>query len=146
MKKLLFLLIVLLISVSCENVNQTSPIPDMAVQLAINIMQDAPELNAMGGYKCYTQALTSGQYLGYGGIVIFHGFDDTFFAFDLSCPHEAKRDVRIEVNMGGTGKCPECGSVYDVGFGSGSPSSGPSKHILRQYKVIVNGYNLRVVR
>ncbi len=146
MKKLFIILTIAFTLFSCENVNIESPIPEMAVQLSFNIMQDAPELNVIGGYKNFISATTYGQYLGYGGIVVFHGFMEEFYAFDLACPYEIKNDVRVEVNMAGVGECPQCGTQYDVGFGSGTPSSGPSAFALKKYKVLVSGYNLRVVR
>lgn len=137
----------LLILYGCEGgINNQTNIPDMPVSLSINIMQDAPTLNVQGGYIEINEPLKYGQFVGYGGIVIFHGFDDYFYAFDMSCPHECKRDVRIECSMAGMGVCPKCGSTFDIGFGTGFANKGPSKYPLRRYQVMVSGYNIRVTR
>ncbi len=151
---------------SCKNVMTENPVPDAPVSLNINIMQDAPILNVPGGYLSIRDTIVAGQrlqlvsqggsetvgqfkygeYIGFGGIVVFHTFDDHFAAFDLCCPNELKRTTVVEPNMAGSAVCPVCGTTYDIGFGTGFVSSGPSKFPLKQYTVLVSGYNLRVVR
>lgn len=136
MKKIAKIMICLtaLFAFSCE-VNRDTTIPEMPVSLTIDIMRDAPELNVIGGFKEFVKPATIYQYLGFGGILVFRSFDDSFVAFDLACPHEIKRDVRVECDMSGIATCPKCGSTYDVGYGSGTPRSGAAAYPLRKYTV-----------
>lgn len=132
--------------IGCEgNVNMHNPVPDAPVDCTINIMRDAPALDITGNSFTITRPLTTSQYIGYSGLVIVHGIDDTFYAFDLCCPHEHQRDTRIECEMI-SAKCPKCGSTFDIGFGTGLPSAGPSQHPLRRYRVSKSGYTLHIAR
>lgn len=83
---------------------------------------------------------------GYGGVLLISGLDPASgdanapLAYDLSCPIENSREVRVEVTPDGlTAQCPECESVYNVAMLSGTPTSGPAFHkkaFLRQYQVV----------
>lgn len=124
-------------------------IPDSPVQLDINITADAPELILVLGYKYFVVPQKATQYLGYGGILIYHTIaveGCPYVAFDLSCPHEAKPDVRLHVNDDGTASCDSCGSVYLILDGTGFATSGPTKNKLRRYTVAQVGDNLYIRR
>ena len=138
------IIILLLITslVACTN-NAVSPIPNYAVSLEIT-MQDATELNTIGGVAEFTSTFRPNQYLGFGGIVIFHNFDDQFVAFDMACPHEIDRNTRVSVNMAGQAVCPKCGSTFDVGYSQGFPVKGPARYPMKQYHVAISGDKLRV--
>lgn len=146
MRKTIVLIIALLILVSCNEtqVNVDSPVPKYTVSLTLNVMVDAPILDTQGGFFVVKEPRKYGEYIGFGGIVIFHGFDDRFYAYDLCCPHECKREICVEPSMAGIATCPKCGSEYDIGFGSGQPTKAPSVYPLRRYTVTVSGYNIRV--
>ncbi len=135
---------VLLLSSCGTRVNTETPVPRTSVNYELNIMVDAPILDTQGGYFTATEPTRYGQYIGYAGLLIFHGFDNRFYSYDLCCPYECKRDVRVVPSMVGTARCPVCGSEFDVGFGSGFPTKGPSTFPLRRYNTYVNGYNIRV--
>ncbi len=145
LQKMVVLMAIVLLT-ACENVrfNESSPIPSMPVSYTLNIMQDAPLLTVAGGYYEITEITDYNQYIGYGGLLVFHGFDDTFYAYDMSCPYECATDTLIVASMVGTAVCSHCGSTYDVGFGSGYPSEGPSEYPLRQYTVRSSGYYLYI--
>ena len=131
---------------SCDsNINQISPIPDAPVSYTLNILRDAPQLMTPGNSVAITEPNKQGQYIGYGGLLICYGLDDKDYAFDLCCPHEHKRDVKVEANMI-FAECPECGSVFDIGFGSGFCSKGVSEYPLKRYTVTRNGDYLIVTR
>lgn len=136
--------ITLLTSCGDRNINELNPIPSMPVSYRLNIMQDAPILNVAGGFVDITEINDYNQYIGYGGLVIFHGFDEIFYAFDLCCPYECDPDILVESSMAGVAICNKCGSTFDIGFGTGYPSNGPTKHPLRKYRVSISGYNLFV--
>ena len=143
MNRFIILLLLITSLAGCTN-NAVSPIPSYAVSLEINILQDAPELNAIGGVAEFTSASRPYQYLGFGGIVIFHNFDDQFVAFDMACPHEIDRNTRVSVNMAGQAVCPKCGSTFDVGYSQGFPVKGPARYPMKQYHVGISGDKLRV--
>ena len=132
------------LSLGACTTNAVSPIPYAPVSLEINIMQDAPELNVIGGVAEFTETWKAYQYLGYGGIVIFHNFDDQFVAFDMACPYEVDKDIPVSVGMSGQAVCPQCGSTYEIGYSQGYPIKGPSQLPMRQYNVATSGYDIRV--
>lgn len=85
---------------------------------------------------------------GFGGVLLINGMDaftteaDVPLAYDLSCPVEAKADVRVTV-VGDAydAVCPVCGSRYDVVAGGGGPVAGPAaegdrKYALRRYRCL----------
>jgi hypothetical protein len=167
MKKTLLFVITIFILMSCENIMTENPVPNAPVSLYINIMQNAPILNVPGGYLSIRDTVIAGQRMqlvsqggtmetieqfkygesiGFGGVVVFHTFDDHFAAFDLCCPNELKRTTVVVPNMAGNAVCPVCETIYDIGFGTGFVSSGVSKFPLKPYTVFVSGYNLRVVK
>lgn len=131
----------------CENnnINTKNPIPESPVNYSLNIMRDAPSLDIQGNSIAITDIYDYNQRIGYSGLLIVHGLDDAFYAFDLCCPHEHKRDVKVEPSMI-IARCPVCGTVYDIGFGTGYPNSGPSEYPLKRYTVTTSGYNLRITR
>ena len=88
---------------------------------------------------------TAHTYTGFGGVVIICGFDFTtgdynsVLAYDMACPVERQRDVRISINQDFKAVCPKCGSQYDVCEGAGAPTSGTAlsrKIGLRRYSAI----------
>ena len=76
---------------------------------------------------------------GYGGVLQACGYNNELFAFDLSCPFEHNPNIRIEISkIDLNAYCRECGSTYDVFYGSGAPISGPSAsngYALKKYNI-----------
>ena len=70
------------------------------------------------------------------------------FSFDMACPYEAKRNVLVYPDTTGLPQvvCKTCGSVYDVSYGIGNPTFGPSTEVLKRYKAIKQGDVLYIVR
>ncbi|MBR5240442.1 MAG: hypothetical protein IKW05_00750 [Muribaculaceae bacterium] len=83
----------------------------------------------------YTISATTG----YGGVLQVCGFDNELFAYDLSCPFEHNPNIRIAIDdITLNAVCRECGSTYDVFYGSGAPIDGPSAangYALRKYNI-----------
>ncbi len=84
---------------------------------------------------------------GYGGVLLVGTFSYSGdpqltppAAFDLSCPVEARRDIRVVADSDqGYARCPKCGSTYDIFQGNGMPLSGPAaqqRYGLRRYRVV----------
>lgn len=127
---------------SCEN--SQSSIPNMAVSLQLNLVGSDLSLNAIGAYKTYTTVTTATQAIGYGGVLVIHATDDSYYAFDLACPYEANDTIRVQVQSDITAKCPVCGSTYRILDGSGWRLNGPSTQKLKQYHVYPSGNYLYV--
>ena len=145
MKKVYVILMVLaLAGCSKTKVNVESPVPEYRVNYSINYLINAPLLDTQGGYYEITEPTEYGQYLGYSGLVIFHGFDDRFYAYDLCCPNCCKQHIRVKSSMAGVATCDSCGTEYDIGFGSGAPTKGETTKIMRRYTVSCSGTVIRV--
>ena len=62
---------------------------------------------------------------GLGGILIVGDVMGMFLAYDLACPVEIKKDIRLKIDSEKhDAYCPVCGSRYDVFANYGSPTSG----------------------
>ena len=76
---------------------------------------------------------------GYGGILLVSDLMGECLAYDLSCPVEARTNIRVEVNREkNVAVCPKCGSVYDIFSNFGTPLSGPASergYGLTRYRV-----------
>ncbi|MBO8439909.1 MAG: hypothetical protein IAC51_04585 [bacterium] len=154
MKRLFCVVFAISALCACEKVNVKSPVLDMPVYMKVNLMNEAICLDILGGYYeiypmegnrlyvnrsgqdevLYNNRL--GERYGYSGVAIYHTFDGRYVAYDLCCPHELREDVRIRCSMDGTARCDSCGTVYNIGFQNGWPTSGPSQYPLKEYKVI----------
>lgn len=81
---------------------------------------------------------TSLTYTGFGGVLLCGDIHGNPMAYDLACPVERSRDIRILVdNDAANAYCPRCGSVYDVFSNRGAPVSGEASQ---------KGYGLRVYK
>ena len=76
---------------------------------------------------------------GFGGILRAGDVNGEPVAYDLSCPVECKRDVRIFVDAEAmVAECPKCHSTYDIFSLGGHPLSGQAARDgfgLRRYNV-----------
>ncbi len=148
-KKQLVGLVILLLLFSCSDIDKSS-IPDSVVYLERNINSEAIELRTIGGYRAYPSPEIYGDAVGFGGIVVIYGFNEQFYAFDLACPHEVDREIKVVPNDAGQAVCETCGSVFSLGYGSGNRLSGPAQEGLRRYNVsvyeTVAGTIIRVTR
>ncbi len=141
-KNYIFVLL-LVLSVACSNPYQ-SPIPDVPVEISLNMLSYDP---TFGGVIDDTLVFVHPRayppfHVGYGGVLVVVGldtestFNTRFFSYDLSCPYEAKRDVRVYTIPDNPGhvRCRECGSEFYVRDGWGRVSKGPSKYGLKRYQ------------
>lgn len=144
--KRLFALVLLFSMLSCEK-SYESLIPFAAVRLELDIYFQDKVLSPIMGYKIYTQENVdqAGELTGYGGVLVYHAVDDQYYAFDVACPHEVKRDTKVHVDSDGLyAVCDKCGSKFDLAYGIGNPVSGPSQYALQCYTVMMNGYKIIV--
>lgn len=64
---------------------------------------------------------------GYGGVLLVSDLLGECRAYDLSCPVEARTNIRITVDYEkNIAVCPKCGSTYDIFSNFGTPLSGPA--------------------
>lgn len=75
---------------------------------------------------------------GFAGVMLVGDVSGTPRAFDLACPVDPKRNVRLFINDDHEAECPVCGSRYDVFSLNGYPVGGPAAekgYGLREYRV-----------
>ncbi|MBD5210098.1 MAG: hypothetical protein HDS69_03440 [Bacteroidales bacterium] len=74
---------------------------------------------------------------GFGGILLVSDIHGNPQAFDLACPVEAQRSVRVTVDTDlQKARCPRCHSVYDIFTNYGLPVEGEAAqkgYALRHY-------------
>lgn len=141
-KKKLLLLILPVVLTGCYD-NYISSIPDYPVSLELNLTSTYPTFrNSVNESLVFEKPVKATDRVGFGGILVYSGFDGNYYAFDLACPHEADSKIKIKANDLGQAVCETCGSVYDISYGVGNPVSGPSKEVLKRYKTALQGDNL----
>ncbi|GHT39608.1 hypothetical protein FACS189437_03460 [Bacteroidia bacterium] len=124
---------------SCEK-ELISPIPTAPVEITLNLDFADSDLVPALAAKSITQPRVATDRLGFGGILVVNGSGSngaiSLFAYDLACPHEVDRNIRVIPDNSGKAKCPECGSVYVTMWGTGLPEKNSvSKYPLRSYVV-----------
>jgi hypothetical protein len=122
---------IFLITLSCEPANEESGIPNVAVNVELNLndIDNAP-LKQFGGFV-YAQG-------GVKGLVVIHESKDTYRAFDRNCTFQPSDACAIvEMHSSGfflTDDC--CGSTFDLsGFATGAPAEFP----LKEYRTSLGG-------
>ena len=129
---------------------ETNSIPNLFVRLYLDTNLEDKALRIVSGYKTYTRANIDYnpnlEGIGYGGILVVHAIDDQFYAFDLSCPYEADRNIRIEVDESShVAVCPVCKTEYSVfSYGGIAAPNGAGREYLKKYQVVANGSKLTV--
>lgn len=141
-------IVVLLLTLSCDKLDDDR-IPPAPVRISFTTVGDWNTFGIGGaldsrifikenlepaGYHYTALSAT-----GFGGVIIVGDVNGTSAAYDLACPVERKRDVRIFVNKKEmVGECPECHSTYDIFSLGGYPLTGVAAdkgYGLRRYNV-----------
>jgi len=149
MKRILFFLLFTGIAFSCQKEYYTS-IPDYPVNLELSLNGSDYNLNANLAYKVFTQPRLEKDRLGFGGILVINrlstdGNPVNLNAYDLACPVEVQRNVRVVPDKTGvTAICPKCGAVFWIADGTGAPKSG-TKYYLKSYRIVDNGNGIYTV-
>jgi hypothetical protein len=118
-----------------------SPVPYAPVRLSLDLRFEDSELNNVWATKAFTSGKLAADRLGFGGILVIHGVGVdgiNLFAYDLACPVEVNREVKVVADDIGNAVCPKCKAVYNIANGSGAPVSG-SKYFLKSYRVSSQG-------
>ena len=144
----LFFLMGILVLCACTG-TEKNYFPSYRVNLELDLTFEDKALNEQMAYKTYILGQTSGlgasEMTGFGGVLVYHGLNG-IVAFDLACPYEQKRSIRIEVDSTKLNAvCPECGSVFNIWEGTGTYISGPATRGLKVYPTYRNGNKITVV-
>ena len=135
-------LIIILLAFSVESCNDNviSSIPDFPVYLELNLTSTYPTFrNSFNKSLLFEKGIFVTDRIGYGGILVYTGLDGGYYAFDMSCPYEAKQNIHVIPNELGQAVCEGCGSVFDISFGIGNPLSGKATQALKRYKATLSG-------
>ena len=144
LKKIVVVCVLFCLHTACEG-DFTSTIPNAPVYLTVDLYDY--NLTLPPSYKEFITKKDASFPLdtyrfGFGGILLVNGFGErpvNLYAYDLACPNEAQRDIRVKPQDSGLhAVCPECKAVYNTATG-GAPASG-SKYWLRRYNVVEIGY------
>ena len=134
-----------------------SSIPDYPVYLELNLVTTYPIFrNSINKSMTFLTPITAIERIGYGGVLVYTGFDGAYYAFDMSCPYEHKSTVRVYPNELGQAICEKCGTVYDIGYGVGNPSkrirpnlpdtTALAKEVLKRYRTSMQNDYLYITR
>ena len=136
MRRIIIMGCMIVFFITCTK-EYTNPIPSLRVLIEVDLAFRDKELVGYNTYKIFTSKNTvhGKEFTGYGGVLVTRTLFGDYKAFDLACPHEARRDVFVEIDDEYNAICKACGSKYEViiNYGSGMCISGPSKHALRYY-------------
>ena len=142
MKRLLLIIAVMLTGLAgCKHLD-TDRIPPAPVRLAFNTVADWNTYGVPGalGHRRYIKSeripgnfpYTALSQTGFGGVLIVGDIMGAPRAYDLACPVEVNRNVRIEIDtQENVAYCPKCGSRYSVFNNYGSPISGEARKLKR---------------
>ena len=144
----LFFLMGILILCACTD-TEKNYFPSYRVNLELDLTFEDKALNEQMAYKTYIVGQTSGlaasDMTGFGGVLVYHGLGG-IAAYDLACPYEMKRTVRIEVAEDGIkAVCPQCGSEFGIFENAGAVLKGPATQGLKIYQTYQNGNKITVV-
>lgn len=136
-----FSTVVSLLLLSACNDPNINRIPKVPVFLRLNLTTNYPTfrdnindtvvvIRPRLGYE-YEDAI------GFGGVLVLVGIGEygtAYYAYDLSCPFEAKPNIRVFPDAEGNATCKVCGSKFYLTDGWGRVTKGPSKWSLKRYK------------
>ena len=149
MKHFSVIIIILLIFSSCEDVNRRSSVPNMPVSYTLYITREHPHFVVDNGFQAITitQKHFFEDYIGYAGLLIWVGMDNSYHAADLCCPYCVQKNRPLEVD-GFFAVCQLCGEHYDISYGIGFPTKGitdePLKLYNTSYRNMVTGAQLYI--
>ena len=131
----LFPILFSLLFLSCGKEEPRNTLPFEEVHFRVNLNIHNSLQNPLS-YKIVTERILATDRIGYGGLLIVSGFNGEIFAYDLACPVERNRNIRVVPSDNGTAVCPVCQSVFNTSFGLGSPVSGVARVSLQRYRVV----------
>lgn len=145
-----------LVLLSCDD-SYRSSIPEYYVNLSIDLNTSYSSIrNNPNHYLLFPKPIYATDGVGFGGILVYCGWDSNYYAFDLSCPYERKQTIRVQPNDLGQAICDSCKTVFDISLGIGNPISRKrvnksdttalAKEPLRRYKTSLGGNILYITK
>lgn len=132
------IILLVLISPACDKDKGYEPIPNVYVNINLDINSTIySDLAIVGGHAYLTG--------GYRGIVVYRMSNDEFVAYDRACPydHDKDDDARVDVEDNGLTLIDSvCMSRYLLL--DGSVVEGPAQRPLKNYRTSFNGSNLLI--
>lgn len=130
-------LVIFLLFPHCNKDKQRDPIPNVHVNLQLDISSTLySDLNIVGGYAYLTG--------GYKGLIVYRMAHDEFVAYDRACPYDyEKSEARVDVEDNGLtlidSTCMSRFLLLD-----GSVVEGPAQRPLKNYQTTFNGDILHI--
>lgn len=129
-----FFLLLFLAFSSCVKEQPRNSLPYAPVNFKIDVLTDKIDFFS---YATFEHPRLADEYVGYGGLLVFTDQNGSVFAYDLCCPHEKNRAIKVKPNNAGEAVCAVCGSKFDIMTGGlGFVKSGPSTSPLQSYSVL----------
>ena len=138
---------VAIIAPGCHTIDDDR-IPVMPVNIVFYTVADWNIYGVSGAldYKYFIRDLrqpsnfpyTAQTFTGFGGILLLTDVMGNAQAYDLSCPVEANKNIRVEIDDEMLAHCPKCGSTYNVFSLQGHPVGGRAAELgygMRRYHV-----------
>lgn len=128
MMRVCFYLMVFFLLIACNDKDE-DVIPNARFHVTLNLDDPRYSVNLFEVYYVAGQG-----YAGIKGVVVYHYDRNYYLAFDLVCPHEGDKLVKVvrrkndEVFV-----CPECQSKYHINVEYGIVE-GVSRYPLKMYK------------
>lgn len=140
------LIIIAFCCTACGSEEEHNDIPWAAVRFTINLESVDNSLKNPATTKVFTgdNVTIANQQVGFAGLLVVSGVEldsrtgnPVLYAFDLCCPNECRKDVKI-IPKGLEARCSLCNSVFDLTYGFGNATDGPAKNRklnLKRYKI-----------
>ena len=140
--KISFLILFGLLFSACGNTSRCSSVPSEPVFIELNLLIEGHRhLNNQAFQNIYFTERNRSigvEHVGYGGVLIttFLGSSGVqYAAFDMTCPYEMDRNVRVFPISGFAAECSSCGSRFDLSNGLGMLTQGPAREHLRPLNI-----------
>lgn len=127
MKFILSVIILFVISISCEDQIPHNNIPNASVSFTLMLNSRDNILNNWLAYKTFTEKdrRFDSDRFGFGGLlVVTDNTGSSIYAYDLSCPYEGKKNIVVIPTSDGKATCSGCQSVYVTIYGRSVPGRG----------------------
>lgn len=131
--KYLLFIVAFLSAFSCAKEEPLYTVPYAPVYFRVDINGLDSDLTYFT-HKSYLTGRTIGEQVGFGGLLVFRDNEGKVFAFDLSCPNERLKDVRVVPADNGEAVCPKCKKKYVFWTGTGHEAQGGAP--LQRYRVL----------
>lgn len=146
--RFLLLIVALILFTSCSNPPYQDSGWPVYYELDLTSAIAKPLLTP-GGYVYITEAEVEPTALGLGGILLIRSLvgdsqGEAYYAYDLACPVEKERGVRVVVNNKLEAECPSCKSTFSILYGGGGPTSGTASIPLFAYRTYHTGNRIVV--